>query len=111
MMDDTYLDGYCDRHGKLKSEVLINRDYVAIQIMKYTDAFDFEASEYTRDPDRPDRARLIRKLVLKEPSTGFPPIFRIEQKASSLFVTERTRQALEANEIVGCVYSEVMVSE
>ena len=78
--------------------------------MKFTDALDFDASEYTPVPDRPDRARVIKRLVLREPAGGFPPIFKIKQKASSLFITEKTREALESNGIVGCVFSEVAVS-
>lgn len=78
--------------------------------MKFTDAFDFDASEYTPIPDRPDRVRFIRKLVLREPAGGFPPLFKIKQKASPLFITEKTRAALESNGIVGCVFSEVAVS-
>jgi hypothetical protein len=107
MIDDTYLEGPFDTEGNLKRDVPINDDYVVIQLLKYTDAFDREASEYIMRRGRPDKVGAIRKLVLREPVSGFPSLFKIPELSNKLFVNESVKCGLIEAGILGCVFEEV----
>lgn len=108
MISDTYFDELFDSDNKLKPEVPVNTEYKIVQIMTYLKAFDYKNSEYEEDFILP--VGHINKLVLKNPKNGFPPIFRIEEKASEIFVSQKTKEALEAADIKGCVFEPVETS-
>jgi hypothetical protein len=78
-----------------------NTDYSVLQLLEQCDCFDRDRSEFKLSTVIPDRISEISKLVLKEPVDGFPPIFRLEVKASYLFVSAEARQALEQAGITG----------
>lgn len=110
MLDYNYLDDQFDKAGNLKSDVPVNKDYMAVQLKEYTKAFDYENSKYEMDLAFPEDVGTIEKLVLKEPESGFPPLFRLEESKRHLIVNQEAREALEKNGIVGCVFEPVEVS-
>jgi hypothetical protein len=87
-----------------------NQDYFAVQLMEYTDAFDIENSLYEEHYLYPEKIGSVRKLTLKQPDKGFPPIFKIEEDSTLLFITEQAKIALETAGIKGCEFEEVEVS-
>jgi len=83
-----------DSSGRLRSDIVDDR-FVAVQLTTHLDVLDWERSEYEADPLFPDEVGIIRKLVLKVPSEGFPPLFRIEAKPRYLFVSTDAKRRLE----------------
>lgn len=80
----------------------VNHDYVAVQLLEMLDVFDWENSVYELHPRVPKRLGTSpKKMVLKEPIGGFPPIFRTKPLESRLYVSAEARAALEAAEIRG----------
>jgi len=108
MISDTYFDELFDLDNRLKPDVPVNTGYKIVQLMTYLKAFDYENSIYEEDFILP--VGHINKMVLKKPQGGFPPIFRIEEKAGEIFVSKETKEALESAGIKGCVFEEVEVS-
>ena len=76
-------------------------EYVAVQILENSDFFDYEKSEYRIDKNNPNRVKSIRQAVFKEPPEGFPPLFRIPEDKSGLYVSPQARAALEEANITG----------
>lgn len=110
MIDDTYLKERLDKDGNLKKDVPVIRDYMAIRLSYLLDCFDYDKSDFRPLRSNPKAPGRIRKLVLKEPSSGFPPIFRVNVISSAIFVSEEVKNLLEQNDIKGCVFEEVEVS-
>ncbi|MBI9064673.1 MAG: hypothetical protein JEZ14_21995 [Marinilabiliaceae bacterium] len=108
MIDDTYFSELFDANNRLNSNVPVNTSYSIIQIMSYTEVFDYENSIFEEDFILP--VGHIDKLVLKKPQNGFPPIFRIQEKASEIFISKEAKEALELANIKGCVFEEVEVT-
>jgi hypothetical protein len=80
----------------------VNHDYVAVQLLEHLDVFDWENSIYEIHPRLPGRLdEFPEKLVLKEPLSGFPPIFRVKPLETLLYVSAEGRAALEAAGIRG----------
>lgn len=75
--------------------------FSAVQLTEHLDAFDWERSEYIRDQRFPDEVFHLSKLVVKEPSEGFPPLFRLSAAPGSLFVSAAAKRALEVAGIRG----------
>ncbi len=96
----------CDYSGKP-----INYDYVILNLLSVSDFMDFDKSLYTLEPTIVDPNKLmvrdIQKLVLKEPESGFPPIFRVKWSRVSLYVSAEARAALEAADIKGLNFSRI----
>ena len=84
------------RSGKVN-----DTDYVAVQILKYLDIFDYEQSVYEPDRINPGEIRNIREIILKEPPEGFPPLFRIPEDRLNLYVSPQARAVLEDADITG----------
>lgn len=110
MFDDTFLGERFDNDGRLKSEVNKEESYQALVIVNRESCFDFERSEFTLSTIDPSKPGVISEIVLAEPENGFPPIFRIAETPSTLFVSQSAKEALEAAGIKGCVFEEVEVS-
>lgn len=110
MLDDTYLEEAFEKPNQLKKDVKKVESYKALQLMSYTDAFNYDKSDYEKDLVFPEEVGNIDNLVLKEPDGGFPPIFRIKEYSSKLFVNEEAKKALESARIKGCVFEEIEVS-
>jgi hypothetical protein len=86
-------------------DIPIECDYVILHPTKLSDFLDQDKSIYSRKPVRDDSGRTfigdIKKLVLKEPENGFPPMFRVKWTAVDLFVSAEAKTALEAAGIRG----------
>lgn len=104
MFDYTYLGERFKSPGQLKDDVPANYDYSIIQLLEFTEAFDYDKSEYEEDDVFPDEVGIIKKLVLKEPDGGFPPIFKMKECMRYTFVTGKAKEALIKNGIQGCVF-------
>jgi hypothetical protein len=76
-------------------------EFVAVQLLAHEDIFDWENSTYKTYTAMPDRIMSIRKLVLKVPEEGLPPIFRLKVSPVQLYVSPEGRAALEAANIKG----------
>jgi hypothetical protein len=81
--------------------VTTNQNFVIVQLTTHLDVFDWENSEYTLLEGVPGRVERAKKVVLKEPSEGFPPLFQIAAYESRLFVSHAGKTALEAAHITG----------
>ncbi len=107
MIDDTYFKDKFNSKGELLPEVPVEKEYLTFQLQERLEVFDYERSVYKMLKSQPDKPGIIKKMVLKEPSIGFPPLFRIKEKASVLFVSKEAKEALEAENIKGCVFEPV----
>lgn len=87
-------------HGSLRPEVIDDR-FSAVQVTEHLDVVDWERSEFERKRLGVATTYSFDKVVLREPPGGFPPLFRIPQKASLLLVSAEARRALEAAGIRG----------
>jgi hypothetical protein len=58
--------------------------------------FDWENSNYKQNSYDVERGSpgYIREFVFKEPSGGFPPIFRIKESSTTFFISAEAREAL-----------------
>jgi hypothetical protein len=98
-------DPYSDPENFKKQS--IRNDMSILQTTKLLDILDMErsvfypANEFDKARGRPGR---IREYVLKEPTGGFPPIFRITTNPIPLFVTAETRMALKLAGIKGLAF-------
>jgi hypothetical protein len=92
-----------DAKGQFKKEVVDDR-FVAVQLSSHLEAFDRERSEYEVDTLFPDEVGIIKKLVLREPGEGYPPLFRLAAKPNYLFVSAAAKQRLEMEKLHGMVF-------
>lgn len=93
--------GSLDRSGK------VNTDYVAVQLLEQLDIFDREKSVYSPSSISLSGVGRIRKLVLKVPEEGLPPIFRIIENSTHLYVSPEAKTALEAAGITGVRFVDI----
>ena len=91
------------RSGKVNTT-----DYVAVQILEDADVFDYEKSVYkpSRYPNS-RRVNRVKKMVLKEPESGFPPLFRIPEKPLELYVLPQAKFLLEEAGITGVRFIDI----
>jgi hypothetical protein len=85
----------------LRGGVRHDNEFVAVQLLEHLDIFDWENSVYEMHPIFPEEVDRIRKLVLKVPEEGLPPIFRLKVDPALLYVSPEGRTALEAAKIKG----------
>ena len=98
-IEDTVLVTGTD--GMLQPSGKVNTDYVAVQLLEHLDIFDREKSIYEPNFLNPNKVGRVEKLVLKVPPQGLPPIFRIKDKPTYLYVSPEAKTALEEAEITG----------
>jgi len=110
LVSDCYLDSRFDKNGTLKSDVPFNSNFSLIQLQKFTDVFDAKNSEYDIDEDDGE-VEYIDKLVLTCARKSFPPIFKIKEDLTCLFVNGEVKEAIELAGLKGCVFEEVEVSK
>lgn len=108
MVDDTYPNTLFKSDGKLKSEIRCLENFYALQILEYADVFDYTNSKYEMSLAFPEDVGVIYKLVLKDAGGSLPPIFRLKECARHLFVTEKTKLAIQKAEIKGCIFDELI---
>lgn len=71
-----------------------------------SDVFDWEnsiyqQSELSKQVGSPGH---VREFVLKEPTGGFPPVFRLQESPTTLFISAEAREALKKAGIKGTSY-------
>jgi hypothetical protein len=84
-----------------------NENYVALQLLEHIEGIDYENSEF-RSRKNPTLPPYITSLVLQEPASGFPPIFRLRTEGGEkvyLFVSPAAKEALEEADIKGLRFS------
>lgn len=86
---------------ELRDGVRHDNEFIAVQLLEELDIFDRENSTYKTYTAMPDEVMSIRKLVLKVPEEGLPPIFRLKVDPVLLYVSPEGRAALEADNIKG----------
>lgn len=107
MLDDTCLD---INAGAFEGISQIDT-YCTIRLERINDdLFDYEKSDYKMSRRLEGQLGRIKRVVLKRPGQGFPPIFRISETPSTLFVSQAAKEALESNGIRGCIFEAVEVS-
>ena len=111
MIDDTFLDDYLDENGKLNQNIPLNTSFFAIQFLQVEDVFDYSTSIFKPMRSNPELLGIIKKMVLKEPENGFPPLFKIKESLPNIFVSQEAKEALEEQNIKGCIFEEVEVSQ
>jgi len=110
MIDFTFLDNVFNGDGTLNKKVKINSEYYALQLTSHTEnILDLENSVYRMSRFYPGEISFISKIVFKKPETGFPSIFKIKESPDT-FINAETKNILEVNNIKGCVFTPVEVS-
>jgi hypothetical protein len=84
-----------------------NHDYVLLHLTEHLDSFDWEQSEYEMNSKVANHADRLSKLVLKEPSDGYPPIFRMSPISDDVFISAEARETLEIAGIKGLRFQRV----
>jgi hypothetical protein len=92
--------------GTARPNVEDNR-FSALQVLDLLDILDWEHTLAEKVERLPHRIRNVRKLVLLEQTTGFPPLFRIRAYPIALFVSAEARAALEKNQIRGVDFQDL----
>jgi hypothetical protein len=85
----------------LRGGVRHDNEFVAVQLLEHLDIFDWENSVYEMHSIFPDEVDRIRKLALKVPEEGLPPIFRLKISPVQIYVSPEGRKALEIDNIRG----------
>ncbi len=75
--------------------------YWLVQLTEHFNGFDPERSDWEPSTIAPQRIGELYRLELKIPPEGLPPIFRIPQRPTTLFVSAEGREALIAAGIRG----------
>lgn len=84
-----------DAENNLKPEYYTD-DYVILHLTTHLDAMDLERSEYGRYNPKTNLVRLVDKFIFKDIGYEFPPIFRLTNCPTDLFISEAAKEALEA---------------
>jgi hypothetical protein len=107
VMDSIQLPFEADQrlaNGEPNPEITNPNDFVAVQLLEYSDFFDFERSNYTRNARRPAWIDAIDIYAINEPPEGFPPLFRLAADPVVLFISAKAREALREAGICGTAY-------
>jgi hypothetical protein len=84
----------------------LREDLLIFQTLEFLDVFDWEKSDYrqselSKEVGSPGR---VNEYVFKEPSGGFPPLFRLVNDPITLFISAEARDALNKAGIRGPAY-------
>jgi hypothetical protein len=88
-----------------------NHEFAILQLLEHLDAIDKDRSDCiigtceTATGETIESIKLDGRIVLKEPSNGFPPIFRIKDNANELYVSAAAKEALEKAGVQGLIFS------
>jgi hypothetical protein len=91
---------------EFKKKSLRDDMYIFQPLEILADVFDWENSIYQQyDYDKElNVPSSIREFVLKEPTDGFPPVFRLKEDPVTLFISAEAREALKKAGIKGTSY-------
>ncbi|MEL6637033.1 MAG: hypothetical protein AAFR05_09800 [Bacteroidota bacterium] len=110
LLDDTYQGELFSAEGNPNEGVEKLEGFSTINFKVQRALCDVENSTFMKLRSQPDSPGLLRKVVLRYPEEGFPPIFRIKESISMLFVSQSLKERLEENTIKGCLFNEVTIS-
>ena len=79
-------------------------DFVFLHLLECIDVLDREKTEYYRASGR------VSEAALKEPKTGYPPIFRVKDAGLARFISAEAKEALEAADIKGVRFIPLIAS-
>jgi hypothetical protein len=94
-----------------RASLVINHNMIILQLLEHLDAIDKEKSEciigYSKTPlgEEIETIKIDGRMVLKEPANGFPPIFRVKDNATEIYVSAAAKKALTKAEIQGVKFS------
>lgn len=92
---------------KYVTSLIRNYEFVIVQLLEHLDAIDKDKSDCTIGTCETATGEIIEsvklggQIVLKEPINGFPPIFRIKDNATELYVSAAAKEALEEAGVQG----------
>ncbi|MDF4223012.1 hypothetical protein PXC01_15515 [Maribacter sp. M208] len=107
IIDDSFLGEKFDLNGNIKNEVPCIVDFQIVQPKLKISLLDYDKSDYDPMTEWEQFPTVIRKFVVKTPEQELPPIFRVTERPSSLFITEKVKNKLEENEIRGIQFEEL----
>jgi hypothetical protein len=81
--------------------------FIAVELGATPALFDAEQSRFDADELFPRDVGVIHKLVLRRPPGGFPPLFRIAEYPTILFLSAEAQHKLEDAGIKGATYTPV----
>jgi len=110
MFDDTFPEDRFDLNGKINESVPKMSNFIALRFPELKSYFDFYNSVYRTPSNNPKGVRGIKKLVLTEKGGKFPAIFSTREKATSIFVREDLKVALESESLNGVSFEEVQTT-
>jgi hypothetical protein len=100
---------YDERLDKDTNSGIEYDNFFAVHVLEDLDVFDWENSIYERSSKNPNAVKETEKIILKEPITGFPPLFRVitVPLRTDLYVSAEARTALEIAGIRGVDFIQV----
>jgi hypothetical protein len=98
---------YDEERGTKAPSGIVFDNFFAVHLLENLDVLDLEHSIYERSERNPDVVMKVKKTVFREPSTGFPPLFRAVHRETYLYVSAEARTALEAAGIRGVDFIQV----
>jgi hypothetical protein len=107
IMVDSKARNPLDDSGHPRDGVATDEGFVAVQLTEHLDAFDWDDSEYVRSRIAANMVMKVTRLVLKEPPSGYPPLFRLAAKPQHLLITAAAREALEKAGVQGVVFWDI----
>lgn len=54
--------------------------------------------------------RPYKKISFTRTKNGFPPLFKMEENLADIFVSQKGKEALEKQNIKGCIFEQIEVS-
>jgi len=109
LIDDTYL-GEVYEGERLKTDLPFHYGYFTIKFKKQYDFCNTLLSEYRKLRSQPESKGILRKPVFNLPEVGFfPPIFRIKDSVSSLFVSVNSYSIIKTHDLKAFILDEVEV--
>jgi hypothetical protein len=88
-------DNRHDAEGNLKPEYYTD-DYVLVHLTTHLDAMDLERSEYEEYDAEINWVSFVDRFIFKDIGQEYPPIFRLINSPTHLFISEAAKEALEA---------------
>lgn len=98
---------YNEELGRRTNSGIVYENFFAVQLLEDLDVLDLENSIYERGTRNPDAIMDVEKTFFREPSSGFPPLFRAVHLENYLYVSEEARIALEVAGIRGVDFIQV----
>lgn len=108
MLDRTFLENKFHSSGSLKDVVKYFDNYKAIMLLDRIECFDYQNSIYEPGELNPNIPGYIKKIVLNISDINIPPIFRLKESPSKIFITEKTKELIVTKKkINGCLFEKV----